>query len=222
MILLSAETGEILLRQDTGFKAEKNTSLWACKEYLLFFSCQDSAIGVYKDTGEPLGVIHIPDPYTVRPCAVPYYLQDKIYVQLVAKEQTLVPILYGLLVIDPDELASGDYQIQFEPQPDLVTQVVDDGEGNDRYEVTIHHDSLDDVLRFGEIELKRIAAVYGKQVYPSKQVNPRFAGQIIYNIDEQRLKNPDTAKLDILVARVHHLVSLIGGRAGNGKDWRYV
>lgn len=227
MIVLSADTGEVILRQQTEFKAKKNSSLWAVGDYLLFLSCQDFAIGVYTKSGEKIGVIRLPEGYSVRPCSVPDFIQGKIYIQIGAIEQALVPVLYGLLIIDPDELASGDYHIEFEPQPDMTTQAVADPDGTEHYEVTIHHDSFDDVLRFGEIELKRIVSVHGKQIFPSSEVNLKFAGRVIYNIDTSRLQDPDTDKLAILVERVMGLVNGMDMKPGTGKgeinvEWRLI
>ncbi len=228
MIVLDSNTGETLLERDSGLRADKNTTLWTDGEYHYFLSNKDKIIRVYdNELVDLIGEIELPTPYTVHPGNIPFSGEGKVYIPLVTDSMTLKSVVYGLLIIKKSELQLGmPYEVDLERQPEMDTSCVGIEEKSERYEISINHSVLDDILRFCEIEIRRIAAVHGNQMYSSNEINPKFNGSILLRVAKYDFADDAKKKLDFMVNRVSEWVDIMGITAGMEKkevkaSWKF-
>ncbi len=219
MVVLDAHTGEILMRKQSGFKNEGYNKI-RCIDDKVFFQntlCNKFKIFNKYDLGH-ITNIDIPLPYAPSPNHGPEKIGKKIYWYMRSNEPAAFDVHHGYLIISPEELEQPEPRImEFEKKPDIQTQCLQDEEGVDYYQITVTGENLDDVLRFSEVEVKYVAAMYGTQFYTSDKVNKNFGGKIILNITKEILNNPDDEKLKILDKRLDSQLDEFYS-AGNKQD----
>ncbi len=204
IVVLNAETGAILLRQQTDFNPEGFTKVRCIDDYIFFQSTRDLHFKLFsKNDLTHIVDIPFPDAFAAHERHGPEKIGDKIYWSLVAADGELFDAKHALMIIDPEELKAGPpINIDLEQKPSVQVNCLQADDGEDYYQVVIEADRLDDALRFSEIEVKTVAATYGRQIYDSRRRNPNFNGEIVLQIKKETLDAVDDDKLQILETRL--------------------
>jgi hypothetical protein len=204
MVILDANTGGIIMRKQSGFKNEGYNKIRCIDDKVFFQNTLCNQFKVFDEKNlNTVANIDIPLPYAASPNHGPEKIGGMIYWNLRSNEPSAFDVHHGCLIIDPVELGVSDsYNIELEDKPNIQTQCLQNEEGIDYYQIIVTGENFDDVLRFSEIEVKYVAAMYGTQVYTSGKVNKNFGGKIILKINKDSLNNPDDEKFNILNKRL--------------------
>lgn len=147
----------------------------------------------------------------------PMVRDGRVYFPVFAGDMALNTAVYGLFEMTPGE--GGLYPtVEIEQGPPVAVEKCKEGKA-EYYVLTLSHDRLDDVVRFGELAVKRVAALHGWQIWKSDTRNRKFDGRIVLKVDGAQLDRAKTAPLlDAMVKRVHGWATTMTVRAGTRKD----
>ena len=229
LIILAAATGEILHRVKYPLNEPSDgyppvNFMYPYEDKLLLVSPKHGLVQLRTgDCKTVLQNIHVPLPYTT--CFHPPVLhEDKVYFSLTHANSFNNTMKGGVLVLtENNDLKSNadEYvEAEIETRPEMTVTLVSNISGQDVYQVTIEHDNLDDIIRFGTIALKEVAFKYGK--YSSAtDTNKNHQGELLLKVNSQGLQmNHDelSQKLAIIKQRVEaNLISSMV-KSGDGKN----
>ncbi|MFS1439111.1 hypothetical protein [Shewanella sp. 10N.286.48.A6] len=178
------------------------------------------------------GPIQIPPAYRFDAVKQCFHLNGKSYIPVSSASQAFNLVDFGVIIIDPLTLTpESDIELEAGPVRELVHRVHD--KKTESYQLKVIADETadnarDDLIRFSEIETKRIAVRFGDQLWTNKEKNKKFNGQIQLIITgSEKMKLDCQAMLDILVERVHIWAVESEIDAGNRKEpikvsWQWI
>jgi outer membrane protein assembly factor BamB len=178
------------------------------------------------------GPIQIPSAYRFDAVKQCFHLNGKSYIPVSSVGQAFNLVDFGVIIIDPLTLTpESDIELEKGPVRELVHRVHD--KKTESYQLKVIADesvdnARDDLIRFSEIETKRIAARFGDQRWTNKEKNRKFNGEIELIITgSEKMKLDCQEMLDILVERVHIWAVESDIDAGNRKDpikvsWQWI
>lgn len=217
--VLDGHTGARLVERHTELADNASTSLWTDGRHLYFLSQQSAVIQIYSlDGQELLQSIELPAPFTVPYSYTPVAHEGYLYVPLDPRDSSQAKAEHGLLRIplgDPQSAA----EIAFEPKPPMIIGRKETPESGASYAIDIMPESLDDLLRFAEIEIKKIAGTYGYHRNVAAARDQTFNGQIVLKIAPGRLdREAAEQKLIILQERIKRWASDMEVISGDRKS----
>jgi len=223
MVVLDAATGKRLLTADSGLECGNYSStLWTDGQYLYFFSVHSNRFRLFTLDGKTV-VQDVVMPQEFRIDHMDYETRrpmvrdGKVYFPVFAGHMALNTALYGLFEMTPGE-GGMHPTIEIEQGPPVAVEKVKDGKA-EYYVLTVSHDRLDDVVRFGELAVKRTAGLHGWQIWKSEARNRKFDGRIVLKVDGAKLDRAKAASmLDKMVKRVHGWAETMTVRAGTRKN----
>ncbi|MFS1439120.1 hypothetical protein [Shewanella sp. 10N.286.48.A6] len=178
------------------------------------------------------GPIQIPPAYRFDAVKQCFHLNGKSYIPVSSASQAFNLVDFGVIIIDPLTLTpESDIELEKGPVREIVHRVHD--KKTESYQLQIIADesadnARDDLIRFSEIEIKRIAARFGDQRWTNEEKNRKFNGEIELVITgSDKMKQECHAMLDILVERVHLWAEESEIDAGNRKEpikvsWQWI
>ncbi len=223
MVVLDAATGERLLTADSGLECGNlESTLWTDGQYLYFFSVHSNRFRLFTLDGKTVVQdVVMPEEFRLDrmddATRWPMVRDGKVYFPVRAGHMALNTALYGLFEMTPGE-GGMHPTIEIEQGPPVAVEKVKDGKA-EYYVLTVSHDRLDDVVRFGELAVKRTAGLHGWQIWKSEARNRKFDGRIVLKVDGAKLDRAKAASmLDKMVKRVHGWAETMTVRAGTRKD----
>ncbi len=223
MVVLDAATGERLLTADSGLECGNlESTLWTDGQYLYFFSVHSNRFRLFTLDGKTVVQdVVMPEEFRLDrmddATRWPMVRDGKVYFPVRAGHMALNTALYGLFEMTPGE-GGMHPTIEIEQGPPVAVEKVKDGKA-EYYVLTVSHDRLDDVVRFGELAVKRTAGLHGWQIWKSEARNRKFDGRIVLKVDGAKLDRAKAASmLDKMVKRVHGWAETMTVRAGTRKN----
>ncbi|GGY54301.1 hypothetical protein GCM10011297_28990 [Bacterioplanes sanyensis] len=232
--VLCAKTGDVLLQQQVEGSEDdiiRCRYLWPFDEYLLLHNGFDRLTVIDQASGEHLADIDMPPEFSLSHVP-PKVVDDYVYVMLGAGGEGMQFSYAGVMVLSRERLRQGPpYTVDVEPYLGVSHSVVTDGD-TDYYDIQISCAELGDVLRFGQIEMRKVAQRHSYNFFGNmdknvkQRVNKRFDGRLQLSIDRAALNNPDDSKIDLLVQlyNQHYQNGFIAPatRKPLSVSWRYV
>jgi hypothetical protein len=226
---------ETLFSETGGFlgQARSESRLWTDGYYLYFTGNGGNQLHIYQMDGRLFSGPHqLKKGYQFDAAKECFHLNGKSYIPIYSDDQAFNLVDSGVMVIDPKTLTS-DCTIEIEkgPEREVLHHVID--KKAEYYQLVIHADEhsnnrVDDLIRFAEIDTKRIAARYGSQIWTNKEKNRKFNGQIQLTIHgSTAMKLACEPMLDMLVDRVSHWAKESSTASGNRKahikvSWEWI
>lgn len=133
--------------------------------------------------------------------------------------------VYGALFVwtpgEVESCASIDYDPRW-PDTEIMPFKEDK---KDAYRVKLRTNDIHDLLRYGEIQIRMVAATFGKQLWETDTINKRFNGHIELVVDPA-VGVSNARYLDALVTRCESFGRLNDVRSGTGREpitvtWRF-
>ena len=200
---LCARTGEIRQSVDTGAisitkcgtkEVNKKTRARVVGDYLFFLNNSPTADSGFQSKNE-FKIYDLKSFKLIRDVTLPqeYSFSDyslkieefngKAYIELVSA--FVASSGGGVLEIDLNDVHA---ELEVEKGPKFIESEVFESDGKTSYRLSLVHETLDDILRFGEIEIKELALKKGKNRWNSEAFNAEFNGKIHLQIDGKALK----------------------------------
>ncbi|ARD24140.1 hypothetical protein [Shewanella japonica] len=198
--------------------------LWTDGHYLYFTGSSGNQLHIYTMDGCLFSGPHqIPQGYRFEAKKQCFYLNGKSYIPVSTDDQAFNLVDFGVVIIDPLSLTpETSITLEAGPERALVHQVHDKKTESYQLKMTVDEaagNARDDLIRYAEIEVKRIAARFGDQRWTNKEKNKKFNGQIQLTITGSAVMKQTCQKmLDILVERVHLWAKESDIDAGNRKE----
>lgn len=191
--------------QLVAFEAELNgdtgeTALWHDGTYYYVIDERGRQLQAYEP-GDLRKLREWQFPAEFRPgiSGMPDSYEGKNYLVLHNVSLTYSGVYGGLFTWTPEEVES-DVPMECEYSHLKVdVEVFKEGK-KEAYRVNLNTQSIHELLRYGEIEIKRVAAKYGKQMWESDERNKKFNGHIELIVDPA-IGEDNAPYLDVLMKR---------------------
>lgn len=217
MIVLDANTGEIILNEPHGFHNNTHHSVYPFKNYLCAFSKPDSSIRVFTPDGKSLiQDVELPSPYAPLAKCQPLEHEGKLYQVLGPNNISLAGACGGLLIMSESDDGQ-EPVVEVEERPYHSVMTAENDKGEHEIVITMSHDDLEDVLRFGEIILKQTAYLKGQQMYPAETRDKKHNGLISFYVDPSRLPKDAGEKIEQMGQEVEEWLKTHDILSGDGK-----
>jgi hypothetical protein len=153
MMFLDAENGEVKLDVPEQFGR-----LYPTDEGLLGIGRHDSWVHLLSHDGKNcLQKITSPSSYVIDTRDFPLECNNKIYLYLVPIDMGISAISGALLELQKDDKAEKELSIDYPAPVSFEINVLKNKQGEHEHLISIDHDNIKEVIRFGAIKLKEIA-----------------------------------------------------------------
>ncbi len=198
-------------------KNEKKTTLWFDGVFLYVIAEKSNRIFVYTQVGyQCVGEYNLPLHPQLRHGKVPIHHNGVNYLSLVAGDILLAGVEGGLLSWTADDIEN-EVELFIVDTPPISIVVASEKGGKESYYLLIPCDDIHDVIRFGETEARRIAALKGTQLWDNSETrNKKFNGEIVLMI-EPSIGQENSPILDVLAKRTNHFCERMGMKSGSGR-----
>lgn len=217
MAILSADSGEVELDFTTDLPEDEiGTTLWTDGKLLYVLASISNQLLCYASDGTYLKAYQLPSAPDLKHGWIPYSFNDINYLGLTPGYGLPAGVEGGLLTWSAEDVLTGK-ELELEEKPFIISMTVKEDDGSQSYYVNIPCDSIHEVLRFGEIEARRVASLYSKQRMDNEETfNKKFSGQIKLIIDPA-VGEENRPYLDMLAKRSSMFAEVGDMRSGNGK-----
>jgi hypothetical protein len=224
MLVLDPKTGESMAEFEADIEDAHKTLLWYDGDYYYVIDTQGNRIQAYCP-----GTLHkkvewqFPDEFRPQFNYPPDKIGDKNGIQLLNASLVDTGVYGGLLTWTPDDVEAGNALEFDQPYPAVEVDIFKEGK-KEAYRVKVHVQDIHELLRYGEIEMKRIAANYGKHMWSQGGVNKQFNGHIELLVDPG-IGEENAQYLDALMRRCEYFargkVTSGSGRQPIKPTWRF-
>ncbi|MCJ8274946.1 MAG: hypothetical protein MJK04_36795 [Psychrosphaera sp.] len=184
MYLISPEHGKI----DKQFTAtalsqdEDKTMLYSDGFYYYVIASRSQRILVFDQALNSVGDVNMPTHPVLKFGKIPVNHNGVTSLCLVGGHSILAGVEAGLLTWSPKDIEKG-VDLNFAPTPQTTVITTEDKKGKESYHVYVDTNDIHKLIRFGEIETRRVASYKGKHGwadYPSS--NKKFNGEIVLEV----------------------------------------
>jgi hypothetical protein len=216
MMILEASDGGTDLEFFADIADTDLTALWSDKKLIYVIAARSNKILAYTLHGEYIRSYELP-PHPVLKHGAKILKHDGVnYLGLVGPDQVLSGVEGGLLTWTPEDVLAGK-ELELEEKPFIISMVIKEDDGSQSYYLNIPCNNIHDVLRFGEIEARKVSALHGKQMWDNEETcNKKFNGQIKLII-EPAVGEENRVYLDMLAKRCTFFAKVMDIKSGNGK-----
>lgn len=225
MLALDPHSGELQAQFEADIEDSIKTMLWYDGAYYYVIDNQGNRLQAYDpNTLDKVMEWCFPDEFRPQINYPPDKIDDKNGMQLLNASLVDAGVYGGLLTWTPDDVEAGN-TIEFDqPYPDVEVKIIKERK-KEAYQVKLHTQDLHNLLRYGEIEIKRIAANYGKHMWSQDTVNKQFNGHIELLVDPA-IGEENAQYLDALMRRCEYFAQLGNVTSGGGRQpikptWRF-
>ncbi|MFT4929285.1 MAG: hypothetical protein ACI8WB_005416 [Phenylobacterium sp.] len=197
---------------------ENLTTLWSDGVYLYVISAKNNRILVFNsNTFDCLADIQLPRHPKISYGVAPIICNGVNHLSLVNGDPLLAGIEGGLLTWTVEDIANGVDLCMVEP-PAITIIVAANKKGKESYHIVLPCDDIHELIRFGEIEARKVAALRGRQTWENPDtLNKQFNGEIVLMI------NPDIGQaqapiLDMMIKRTNRFCDMMDIRSGSGRQ----
>lgn len=213
--------GEFTANVQDGF----NTLLWFDGDFYYVIDGENNCLQAYNSSSFKMETEWwLPNDFCPHINGYPIKRNDKNYLLLwrVALADTGV---YGGVLTWSSEDVVGCKKIEYDQaSPPVEVDVLKERSG-EAYRIKVDTPSIHSLLRYGEIEVKRVAATYGKQIWERDTLNSNFNGHIELVVNSG-IGKENEKYLNALAERCEFFGRLHGVNSGRGKKpikvtWRF-
>lgn len=217
MLVLDPFTGEELLSFIAEIPDQDETILWTDDILLYVIAAQSNELLAYSLDGQQLIKRYkIPSHPCINFRNIPKSHKQVNYLSLTFGLDTLAGVECGVLSWTSEEVLAGK-PLEIEEKPPMAIITAGEEDGSQSYYVNVPCESIHEVIRFGEITAKKIAALRGRQLWENDEtLNKKFNGNIILMIDPAVGKEYSNC-LTTLTERCNSFCKTMDITAGNGK-----
>jgi hypothetical protein len=218
MVVLDAGSGEILVDEPSGFEKDTMTE-GVCFDgnNLLFINPRESKIRVFTADGKQLlQELKIPMPYMPSQYAQMIYRDGRYYLPLELADMTLGSACSGLLILEKSDNGDGSVVIEKWPVNSTVIRLENET-GEEYYHVLVTGETLDDVLRYGEIKLQEVISARGSHNLSDERRNEKFNGELLFSANIDDLGKDAEEKIQYMIQSVEDINRRWDVRSGNGE-----
>jgi len=231
ILILDAATGEILHKVNHGLFEPSSEMLTHTfvhpytannQDCLLVTSAYHHCVQLRPaDAQHILQTIKVPMPFTTSHHE-PVCCDGKVYIGLANADSGGNMIRGAVLVLTElgGDSAAEALEAEIEPRPPISVMLETNETGEQVYVVSIAHDNLSDVIRYGTIALKETAYKYGG-FRGSTERNKSHAGSLCLKVKAEPLgmgENELLGALSVIKRRVESSLNLMPKKAGNKKS----
>ncbi|MGD9170091.1 MAG: PQQ-binding-like beta-propeller repeat protein [Candidatus Thiodiazotropha sp.] len=225
MLVLDPKTGESLAQFEADIEDTHKTMLWYDGDYYYVIDAEGNRIQAYcPDTLHKKVEWQFPEEFRPQTNYPPKRLGETNCMQLLNASLVDTSVYGGLLTWAPKDVQA-ENPVEFDqPYPAVEVEVFKEGK-KEAYRVKVHVQDIHDLLRYGEIEIKRVAANHGKQLWESKTLNKKFNGHVELLVDPA-IGEENAQYLDALMRRCEYFARLLDVSSGTGRQpikatWRF-
>lgn len=218
MSVLSTDGAEMELSFTVGLPdTETATTLWTDGKLLYVLASMSNKLLCHAvNDGAHIKTYMLPSYPDLKHGSLPSMFQNTNYLGLKPALGVLAGVEGGLLSWTPEDVLAGK-ELELEEKPFIISMVIKEDDGSQSYYMNIPCNNIHDVLRFGEIEARKISALHGKQMWDNEETrNKKFNGQIKLIIDPA-VGEENRVYLDMLAKRCTFFAKVMDIKSGNGK-----
>jgi hypothetical protein len=220
MLILELKKGLVCLDFQCEIPGELVSTLWTDGTLLYVTEESSNQLLVYRLDGQLIKTYTLPAHPRLKHGSKFLSHKGVNYVGLIGGSQLLAGVEGGLLTWTAADVLSGK-ELEIEEKPAMGIITVAEGDGKESYYVTVPCKNIDDIIRFGEVTARKIAALRGKQFYDNADTrNKKFGGKIILLIESISEKNKPY--LDRLAKRSTYFCEVMDITSSDGKKYPHL
>jgi hypothetical protein len=217
MLALDSQSGKALADFKADIEDSQHTLLWFDGSYYYVIDAQGNRLQAYSS--EALKQVNewtLPIEFKPQLRKPPRTLDGVNCMEMLNASLIDTSVYGGLLSWTSDDVRSGN-PIEFDrPYPEVDVEIFKEDK-KEAYRVRVHVQNIHDLLRYGEIEIKRIAANNGKQRWGLDIRNKKFNGHIELLVDPA-IGEENAQYLDALMRRCEYFARLHDVTSGSGRQ----
>lgn len=212
MLVLDAQSGRVLVDANSGLTAAGDTTLWSDGRHLFFLSYKDRAVRVFSGDGQTLlNAWELPGGVTLaRPAAVTR-VGDTAYIPLVPTLGAGAGAAGGMLMLALEKV-DAPAALVLEELADVAR--LSRVEKSGALHVRLEECAVDDVMRLGELTVRRAIEAHGSYLYQTTP-NRAFTGDVVVEVAPE-LEKANADALDLLVTHIDAWAEYRGVASGKG------
>jgi hypothetical protein len=217
MLALDSQSGKALADFKADIEDSQHTLLWFDGSYYYVIDAQGNRLQAYSS--EALKQVNewtLPIEFKPQLRKPPRTLDGVNCMEMLNASLIDTSVYGGLLSWTSDDVRSGN-PIEFDrPYPEVDVEIFKEDK-KEAYRVRVHVQNIHDLLRYGEIEIKRIAANNGKQRWGLDIRNKKFNGHVELLVDPA-IGEENAQYLDALMRRCEYFARLHDVTSGSGRQ----
>jgi hypothetical protein len=217
MLALDPQSGKALADFEADIEDSQHTLLWYDGSYYYVIDAQGNRLQAYSpESLKKVNEWTFPIEFKPQLCEPPKTIDGVNCMEMLNASLIDTSVYGGLLSWTSDDVRSGN-PIEFDRSYPEVDVEIFKEDKKEAYRVRVHVQNIHDLLRYGEIEIKRIAANNGKQRWGLDIRNKKFNGHVELLVDPA-IGEENAQYLDALMRRCEYFARLHDVTSGSGRQ----